>query len=420
MTAGHVILSATDGQSACPRSVRRRLQAAWGPAPLANLTVAEGVNPESDLAGIDLVILCVCVDASTPAIREQIAMLHDAGIAVLALVETTGIDDPVYTHAGALVAPIDVDDHRLSAKVIALLHRQQEVRRLRQEVTVAHRFHGGLKGEIARMHDELQLAAMVQREFLPRQLPALMGVEFAALWRPAHYVSGDIYEVARLDDDHVGFFLADAVGHGVPAALMTMVISRSLTTKLITGSSYRILEPSEVLSRMNLDMIRRQGRTTRFATAVYGVINCRTRMMRLAGAGHPPPFLIGGDGVMRELETPGGLLGIFAEETYDQIEMPIAIGDRLLLYSDGFEQAFPDPRSDDYRRRLPTRRYEAEFLAASAAAQPEDVIQSIASRLDDQQGSLHQADDVTLLCMQAGPLVETPEVAAAGATRTAD
>jgi sigma-B regulation protein RsbU (phosphoserine phosphatase) len=321
---------------------------------------------------------------------------------------------------GTLIELFDRDDQTLCSKLEGMLHRQEAVKRLQTEVSIAHRCHGGLQGEIARMHEELQLAAMVQREFLPRELPHLYGVEFAALWRPAHYVSGDIYDIARLDDDHVGVFIADAVGHGVPAALMTMVICRSLTTKIITGNAYQLIEPAEVLARLNRDMIRRQGRTTRFATAVYAIVNCRSREVRLAGAGHPPPLLLGADGSTRSIEPAGGLLGVFEDETYEQVSFDVAVGDRLLMYSDGFEQAFPKAQADAYERKLPNNRYREEFEQLAAAATPQEMVSTISRRLDDQTGSLHQLDDLTMICMRAGALLLPDEQQSDQSAATAD
>jgi serine phosphatase RsbU (regulator of sigma subunit) len=185
-----------------------------------------------------------------------------------------------------------------------------------------------------------------------------------------------------------------------------MIICRSLTTKIITGNTYQIIEPSEVLSRLNRDMIRRQGRTTRFATAAYGIVNCRSRIMRFAGAGHPPPLLIRADGSSRLLETSGGLLGVFEDESYEQIDVELAVNDRFLLHSDGFEQAFPSPKADSYERRLPTARYRQEFHRLIEQSTPKEMIGAIGRRLDDQRGSLHQVDDLTLICMRAGPLAQ--------------
>jgi serine phosphatase RsbU (regulator of sigma subunit) len=413
MRPSNIIVAFLDDREPSAELVRQRLLDAWkGAGPIRVTTVCGDALGEAELSGVDVIALLLGRSAPTTAALAMLAMLEDAGVAVLALLEEPSPTDNPYDFAGALTLPADIDDARLCATLEGMLHRQREVTRLRHEVSLAQRFQGGLKGEIARMHEELQLAAMVQREFLPRELPDLYGVEFAALWRPAHYVSGDIYDIVRLDDDHVGVFLADAVGHGVPAALMTMIICRSLTTKIITGNTYRIVEPSEVLAKLNRDMIRRQGRTTRFATAAYAVVNCRSRLMRFAGAGHPPPLLLSADDAPRLLETSGGLLGVFEDEVYEQIEIELAVGDRLLLHSDGFEQAFPAPKADNYEQRLPTARYREEFERLGEYTTPQEMINAISRRLDDQRGSLHQVDDLTLICMYAGPLA-TPDAAEA-------
>ena len=93
-----------------------------------------------------------------------------------------------------------------------------------------------------------------------------------------------------------------------------------------------------------------------------------------------------------------------------QIETELVVGDRLLLYSDGFEQAFPSTKSEDaYQRRLPTTRYREEFERLAKLPTPNDVIEALGRRVDDQVGSLHQIDDLTLICVHAGPLLSTTD-----------
>ena len=402
----NIIVAAFDDNQSQAETIRQRLLNTLTETAPERVTIASAdAMSAADLRTVDAVVLFVGRGTELPRTLQVLAMLDEAGVAALVLLEQSPDAGGNYEFAGALTELADREDAVLWAKLQGMLHRQREVNELRKEVSLAQRFQGGLKGEIARMHEELQLAAMVQREFLPRKLPHLYGIRFAVLWRPVHYVSGDIYDISRLDDDHVGVFIADAVGHGVPAALMTMVICRSLTTKIISGHSYRIIEPSEVLARLNRDLVERQSRTTRFATAAYSVINCRSRTVRFAGAGHPPPILFGADGTTRLLETSGGLLGVFEDETYDQTELELAVGDRLLLHSDGFEQAFPAPKcSDAYERRLPTTRYRKEFDRLAHEPTPEAVIEAVSQRIDGQTGSLHQVDDLTLVCIQAGPI----------------
>ena len=328
--------------------------------------------------------------------------LEDASVpTVLLLGDTSAI--ALQNGSGTMVDCWTSSTDLIAAKLIGLLHRHGEVRQLRRELAMAERFQGGLQGEIERMHDELQLAAVVQRDFIPRDLPHLHGMEFAVLWRPANYVSGDIYEVLQLDEDHVGVFVADAVGHGVPAALMTMVICRSLVLTRGVGSSVEVVAPSEVLGRLNASLIQRQGRTTRFATAVYATINCRERRLTLAGAGHPPPLLLRQTTAVESLETAGGLLGVFADEQFEEISLDLAEDDRLLLFSDGFEQAFPAGRGDRLVLQRPTRRYLDEFARLIDAPDAHRMTQIIAEQVDRQAGSLHQSDDLTLISVRAGP-----------------
>lgn len=298
------------------------------------------------------------------------------------------------------VERLDAPPERVAACIRGMLSRQSEVERLNRELDVATRFTSGLRDEIARMQEELQLAAHVQREFLPRSFPQVGSVRMDAFWRPASYVSGDIYDVMRLDEDHVGVFVADAVGHGVPAALLTMVICRALPAKETGSNSYRIVPPAEALARINADLISHQGRTTRFATAVYCVINGRTGVVRLASAGHPAPVLLRAGGGSELVNCSGGLLGVFDGETYAETELTLHPGDRLMLYSDGFEQAFPGDPTGSRRSRLPSKRYLEEFEALAQVLTPTEMVQQIGRRVDMQFGSLHQADDMTLVVIE--------------------
>lgn len=405
-TRWNVLVSALEASTAQPEAVVRQLESIWRSSTPAAFTVL----PAAELAAaefrtVDAVVLLADRGASQSVVLPLLENLEEAGVPVLALLDARPDEGNPFEYAAALVGLRDDPAEQWGALLHGLLHRTPEVKRLRAEVALNQRFHGGLRGEIAKMHEELQLAALVQREFLPRDTPTIHGVDFAALWRPTNYVSGDIYDVVRLDEDHAGIFVADAVGHGVPAALMTMVICRSLITKEITGNSYRLVPPSEVLARLNAEMIRRQGRTTRFATAVYALVNCRERVMQLAGAGHPPPVRLLPNGASESLVTSGGLLGVFPDEEYEQIELALSVDDRLLFYTDGFEQAFPAEKAAGDALRKPTTQYRDEFNQLRCLPTAAEMIETINKRLDDQSGSLHQIDDLTLVCMHAGPLV---------------
>jgi phosphoserine phosphatase RsbU/P len=306
---------------------------------------------------------------------------------------------------GVIVESWDADPAFLAAVLFALREREATVRGLARDLAISARYQGGVRGEMDRIHDELNLAATVQQEMLPRRLPQVQGMEFGVLFRPAGYVSGDIYDVVQLDDRHVAFFIADAVGHGVPAALMTMVISRSLRMTRKGDAGREIVSPGDAMTRLNDELCRGQNESPRFSTAIYGIIDTQTRRVTLCGAGHPPPLRIRGP-LLSRVDTDGPLLGVFPGERYEDTSFTLLDGETLLLYSDGFETAFAPPGQEDVHRRRSSDCYLQELVALpwpgeKSKGTAADALTDLAKRIDAVAGSLHQIDDVTAVAICA-------------------
>ena len=159
---------------------------------------------------------------------------------------------------------------------------------------------------------------------------------------PAGWVAGDFYDVFRLDERHVGFYIADAVGHGVPAALLTIFVKHSLQTKRIVGRSYELIPPGEALSLFNADLISADLHQSPFISMVYCVIDAETGVMTYARAGHPRPLHLTGQAAPRELPADGPLLGVMSNAVFEPAECQIEPGQRLLLYTDGVERCQTD------------------------------------------------------------------------------
>lgn len=190
----------------------------------------------------------------------------------------------------------------------------------------------------ADMVEQLKMAGRVQRDFLPRSLPDNDKVNFAAYFEPAEWVSGDIYDITRLDEQHIGFYLADAVGHSMPAALLTMFIKQALVMRKTKGSDYNIFTPVDVMRNLNDRMSEQNLSGCLFATCCYGLLNIRTLQMTFCRAGHPYPILKrkGEDPV--QLQSQGGLLGIFPSTHFEQETIQLKSGDKLVFYSDGLDE----------------------------------------------------------------------------------
>jgi sigma-B regulation protein RsbU (phosphoserine phosphatase) len=336
-----------------------------------------------------------------------IEKLQDSHIpTVLTRAGQAGQAGTVY-HDGVIVGPADAPPSILCAMLRALWSQIEVIQTMHSELKLLGAQQGGLCGQIESIDEELRLAAQLQLEFLPRTMPRVGPVEFRALFRPAGYVSGDIYDVERLDEEHVAFFIADAVGHGVPAALLTMYIKRSLQTKRISDDvphHYQLVSPDEALEQLNKDIYAQQSGKVRFATACYGVINCKTLELCFARAGHPYPLLLGVDGSCRLLQAQGALLGVFPDEKFEMMRVQLSPGDRLLLYSDGFEVAFDQSNKIEYTEQL-------KMLAHGPI---DEAIAKLSVKLDRQRGSLHQDDDMTALLIHVGASAAPAHAAAPG------
>jgi len=182
---------------------------------------------------------------------------------------------------------------------------------------------------------QLRLAGLVQQDFLPTQLPNTDEVRWATVFLPAEWVSGDIYNIVRIDEQHIGFYVADVVGHGMPAALLTIFLKQALVMRETIEDNYRIFSPAEVMKNLNVRMAAQKLSGYQFATCCYCLLNTKTLQLTYARAGHPYPILIRPEQQPEQLQLRGSLLGVFEQAEYTQQTIQLQSGDKLLLYSDG-------------------------------------------------------------------------------------
>ncbi len=190
---------------------------------------------------------------------------------------------------------------------------------------------------VENLTEQLRLAGLVQRDFLPTQIPNSDKIQWATTFLPAEWVSGDIYDIVRIDEQHIGFYVADAVGHAMPAALLTIFVKQALVMRETVDDNYRIFSPIEVMKNLNVRMSEQKLSGYQFATCCYCLLNTETLQLTYARAGHPYPILIRDGAEPEQLEVKGSLLGIFKEAEYVQNTIQLQPGDKLLLYSDGAE-----------------------------------------------------------------------------------
>ena len=231
-----------------------------------------------------------------------------------------------------------IDTEALAARIRLVLRVRELDRSLRRRHRESEALNRDLVAARQVLDRELDLARTIQRSLLPETFPSLERFEFAAALRSSGAVSGDFYDIYRLDETHYGFYVADAIGHGVPAALLTIFVKKGVATRDIVPGGYRLLSPAEVLTRLNRDLIAAKLAGNPFITLLYAILDIETGMLTFASGGHPPAICLGADGSARPLLSEGALLGIF-ESDFTTGRLALAPGDTVVLYTDGIEQA---------------------------------------------------------------------------------
>ncbi len=351
------------------------------------------------LSGADAVLVCGTDVDQAPSGRHELQLLSDA----LASHHLTGV---LFGHAPTgrgederlASVPADISADELWGRLATIKHYQPLLRHVEDQVAVMQRLGKKLNQHFVEVDQELRLASRLQRDFLPRRLPELADLRFAALYRPATWVSGDVYDVRRLDESHLGFYLADAVGHGVAAGLLTMFIRQSITGKHIGADGYRIESPESVLTDLNVQLAQQELPNCQFVTACYGVVDVRTHAVRIARGGHPHPIHVTSRGAFDEVRTVGGLLGVFPDETFPEIEISLEPGDKLVLYSDGLEDILLEPRTRASETVQLTSHFQDMLRLPS-----EECVSALAAFMDRSEGSLEPADDQTCLIVERLP-----------------
>ena len=243
-----------------------------------------------------------------------------------------------------------------------------------------------LEQQAAVIQSDLDRAEIIQRALLPQEPPELDGWCLETLYRSGSSVGGDFYDVILLDQKHVGLVIADAAGHGVAAAMLSVLFKLRLN---FSDKEGHVLTPSQVLMNLNRRLQETISAPGAFITAAYVVLDRQTGLARIASAGHPPCIWTSADGEFRLLERTGPALGLGDEASYGESEVQLNVGDRLLLYTDGV------------------------LGSGTATANSDDLVNTLRSEIGraDVPGALYRAatsdvnaerDDITMILLERG------------------
>jgi sigma-B regulation protein RsbU (phosphoserine phosphatase) len=238
------------------------------------------------------------------------------------------------------------------------------------------------------IEQEMEIAKQIQSSILPRQTPAIEGLEISVRYLPMTAVAGDFYDFLPVDEKRLGVLVADVSGHGVPAALIASMVKMAVKSQASNAS-----DPAQVLSRLNRTLCAElQGQ---FVTAAYLFLDLEQRVALYAGAGHPPLLVWRRTSkTLEEFQENGFFLGFRSSATYSNLEIKFDSGDRVLLYTDGIVEAENVSRGSFGEARF------KEFIATHedlpAARFADSVLQELSTWSGSKSGKA-QGDDLTLM-----------------------
>lgn len=245
------------------------------------------------------------------------------------------------------------------------------------------------RDELMQFH--LGLAARIQRSLLPASLPQITPFAFEVLYRPMEMVSGDYYDFATPAPGCLGILIADASGHSVPAAFVSIMAN---TTFRAFG--LELLSPAAVLRMLNQRLTDLMA-SSHFVTMFYGMLNTATSQLTYARAGHPPPLWSHAETrTVTPLDAEGPIIGLLESPEFEERTVQLAAGDAILLYTDGVIECANATRSLFGKQRL------SDLLLSSSAVPSSSIIAHLDAALAAHRGDEPFGDDVTAVALLIG------------------
>jgi len=238
---------------------------------------------------------------------------------------------------------------------------------------------------------DVELAAQVQRMFLPFRRPSIAGLEIAGTMRPVRGVGGDYYDYIPIDEHTVEIVIADVAGKGVPAALLM-----SATAAAVQLEAREKRDMLEVVNRLN-SAIHSVSDGDRYVTLLLADIDALSRSLRYVNCGHNPALLFHArTGDIVRMNSSCFPVGMFDSVTCKINRADLAAGDILVLYTDGITEAENLQREEFGMERL------SAVIRRDSSLSAEELMDNIFRSAEDFCQGVGFNDDATVLIVKCG------------------
>jgi sigma-B regulation protein RsbU (phosphoserine phosphatase) len=253
------------------------------------------------------------------------------------------------------------------------------------------------KADLEALLEDLDAGAKYQQALLPQGVPRVPNYDFAMYYRPARTVSGDFFDIRPVAGGRFALLIADASGKSIPAALVAM-----MTHLLFRVQPEPDESPARVLSNVNRLLLGNIRRGT-FVSAIYAWLDPAEHRLTIANAGHLPVVVWHSKAKIATSHRPAGpVLGVLSADDYPRAvteeKVPLEPGDRLLLMTDGVNEAMAPGQREFGMEHL------RKHLKSESDAPSEMFLKGITDRIELHRGGGDQSDDITLVTARRLPL----------------
>lgn len=249
-----------------------------------------------------------------------------------------------------------------------------------------------------RLDLDINLASNIQGMLLPKEFPKRPNLEIGAIYKPAQKVGGDLYDVFEIDENRIGFAIADVSGKGIPASLVMAICQNNLR-----HFSKQFSSPAKVLTEMNR-AIENEMRRDMFVTLIYAIADIKNEQITLARAGHELPAYYHSEDSdanrvgLELISSEGMALGMVPTELFEmviqEVTIPFRKGDLLLLYTDGITETTNQSNIEFSNARL------ADAIRLLHDRSAEELNNGLVEAVSRFAGTKQAHDDITLLSIK--------------------
>jgi phosphoserine phosphatase RsbU/P len=238
---------------------------------------------------------------------------------------------------------------------------------------------------LKRIQADLDHAARIQRDFLPKADPRIEGYDVAGVNVPCYEVGGDYYDFIPIGPDRLGIAVADVSGKGISASLLMASLRAALLAEVRSGHS-----PDQLAARLS-DFVHDSSGPSSFVTFFFAELETGTGELRYVNAGHNPPFILDRAGSARALEASGLPLGMFAGSKYEARTIDLRPGELAVLYTDGI------PEGRNSGGELYSEKRLLDLVRADRDLPAEQICRKILADVQAYSCGTQPCDDITLV-----------------------